>query len=55
MEKNKAVGAQSELESLSRQGRSPRSGAMGEDPRLLADHELLLVGGGDEAPGWGHP
>ena len=55
MEKIKSVGARLEVESLKLQVRKPRSSAAHEEPRSLADHELLLVGGGDDTPGWGHP
>ncbi len=56
MEKIRSVGAQSEVESLQLQTRKPRSSGIScEEPRALADDELLLVGGGDDGPGWGHP
>jgi len=44
MEKIKSVGALPEVES-----HEP------EELRCLADHELRLVGGGDDVPGWTPP
>ncbi len=55
MEKIKAIGTLTEVESLERQGRNSRSSGLHEDLRSLEDNELLLVGGGDDGPGWGHP
>ena len=55
MEKIKSVGALPEVESHELQGRKPRLGAVREELRSLADHELTLVGGGDDVPGWNPP
>ena len=55
MEKTKSIGALLEVESNDLQGRKPRAGAVHDELRSLADHELTLVGGGDDVPGWGHP
>ena len=53
MEKIKSAGALPEVESRELNGRKPRAGVMHEELRSLADHELTLVGGGDDGPGWG--
>ena len=53
MEKIKSVGAQTEVESREFNGRKSHAGVMHEELRSLADHELMLVGGGDDTPGWG--
>ena len=53
MEKIKSAGALPEVESRELQVRKPRSSLVHEELRSLADHELILVGGGDDTPGWG--
>jgi hypothetical protein len=53
MEKINSAGALLEVESRDLHARKPRSSAAHEELRSLADHELRLVGGGDDTPGWG--